>query len=120
GDNTEIMIRMIHDVPQGMEICLSYFPINLRYRERQKRLKDDYGFVCECDWCKVKANWSESDQNGAAMDDGNGDVGEDEDEANMDEDDVDEEMDSEGEDGGVVNDEDDDFPHEYFFREFYA
>ncbi|GJU18468.1 histone-lysine N-methyltransferase ASHR2 [Tanacetum coccineum] len=118
GDNTEIMIRMIHDVPQGMEICLSYFPINLRYRERQKRLKDDYGFVCECDRCKVEANWSESDDSGAAMDDGDGEnVGEDEEEANMDED-VDEEMDGEGEDGGVVNDGDDDFPHEYFFVNF--
>ncbi|PWA86992.1 ASH1-related protein 2 [Artemisia annua] len=57
GDNTEIMIRMIHEVPQGMEICLSYFPVNLRYSERQKRLKDDYGFVCECDRCKVEVNW---------------------------------------------------------------
>lgn len=118
ADNTEIMIRMIHDVPQGMEICLSYFPVNLRYSERQKRLKDDYGFVCECDRCKVEANWSESDEDGAAMDDGDGEnVGEDEEETNMDED-VDEEMDGEGEDGSVVNGGDDDFPHAYFFVNF--
>lgn len=111
GGSSEITIRMIHDVPQGREICLSYFPVNLKYSERQKRLKDDYGFVCECDRCKVEANWSESEEDGVDMnyDDGNAEEGEEE---TMDED-VGEEM--EGED---VMKGDDEFPHAYFFLNY--
>ncbi|KAK1408743.1 hypothetical protein QVD17_40763 [Tagetes erecta] len=112
--NTEIVIRMIHDVPQGREICLSYFPVNLKYHERQKRLRDDYGFICECDRCKVEANWSESDEDGADMDNDNEEGNE---EGNMDEDeDVDEQMD--GEDGDMLKDGEDDFPHAYFFLNY--
>lgn len=110
SSNTEIMIRMIHDVPKGREICLSYFPVNLKYPERQKRLRDDYGFVCECDRCKVETNWSESDEDGADMDDVNEEGNE---EGTMDED-VDEQM--EGEDGDMMKE--DDFPHAYFFLNY--
>lgn len=48
-------------MPQGREICLSYFPVNLDYSTRQKRLLEDYGFACDCDRCKVEANWSDDD-----------------------------------------------------------
>ncbi|KAL9230728.1 hypothetical protein vseg_006042 [Gypsophila vaccaria] len=102
--NTDIIIRMIHDVPQGQEICLSYFQVNLTYPVRQKRLLDDYGFACLCDRCKVEANWSHQD-----------DEGEDE---TMDE--GEEEMvgsDEENDQIEVVGD-DDDFPHAYFFVKF--
>lgn len=109
----DITIRMIHDVQQGREICLSYFPVNLKYSERQKRLKDDYGFVCNCDRCKVEANWSESEEDGVDMndDDGNDEEGEEE---TMDED-IGEEM--EDEDGDVMKG-DDEFPHAYFFLNY--
>ncbi|KAF8010256.1 hypothetical protein BT93_J1021 [Corymbia citriodora subsp. variegata] len=59
--NTDIIVRMIHDVPQGREICLSYFPVNLNYVNRQRRLMEDYGFTCDCDRCKVEANWSDDE-----------------------------------------------------------
>ncbi|XP_071693552.1 histone-lysine N-methyltransferase ASHR2 [Rutidosis leptorrhynchoides] len=117
GKNTEITIRMVHDVPQGREICLSYFPVNLKYSERQKRLSDDYGFVCDCDRCKVEANWSESEEDGVDMDEKDGKNEEeenDDDETNMDED-VDEEM--HGEDGDAMKG-DDEFPHAYFFMNY--
>ncbi|KAL8144267.1 hypothetical protein V2J09_017299, partial [Rumex salicifolius] len=109
--NTDIIVRMIHDVPQGREICLSYFPVNLRYSERQKRLLNDYGFACTCDRCKVEANWSDKE-----------DEDEDEDDEAM------EEEDEEGDDqmmGGsdedrneIVVDDDNDFPHAYFFLRY--
>ncbi|KAI4386322.1 hypothetical protein MLD38_004263 [Melastoma candidum] len=105
-NNTDVIIRMIHDVPAGREICLSYFPVNWSYSSRQKRLREDYGFVCECDRCKIEANWSDNENEIGndgdtsphdEMDDG------DEEEAG-DECDVEEEV-----DGG------NDFPHAYFF-----
>ncbi|XP_047330577.1 histone-lysine N-methyltransferase ASHR2 [Impatiens glandulifera] len=94
-NNTDIIVRVIHDLPQGREICLSYFPVNLCYSDRQKRLKEDYGFTCCCDRCKVEANWKEEVEV------------EEEDEEDMDED-ADEMMD-EGEN---------DFPHQYFFLRY--
>ncbi|PSS13741.1 Histone-lysine N-methyltransferase [Actinidia chinensis var. chinensis] len=43
GDfNTNIIVRVIHDGPQRREICLGYFPVNLNYSERQRRLKENY------------------------------------------------------------------------------
>ncbi|KAL8043126.1 hypothetical protein ABFX02_09G097500 [Erythranthe guttata] len=102
--NTSIVVRVIHDLPAGREICLSYFPVNLKYSERQVRLKEDYGFVCDCDRCKVEANWSDNEEEMDQEDD------------DMDGDDMtgdDDNMD--GEDDDVMAKENDDFPHAYFF-----
>lgn len=111
GNNTDITIRMIHDVPQEREICLSYFPVNLKYAERQKSLRDDYGFLCDCDRCKVEANWSESDDDGLEVD--AIDEEEDEDTSGVMDEDPDEQMQDE-EDTDAMKGEDD-FPHAYFF-----
>lgn len=102
--NTDIIVRIIHDVPQGREICLSYFPINDNYSTRQKRLLEDYGFKCDCDRCKVEANWSddEGDNNGDDADDENEVMEEDLDEPMVDDD----------------SDEGTDFPHAYFFLRY--
>ncbi|WCJ23191.1 Histone-lysine N-methyltransferase ASHR2 [Euphorbia peplus] len=97
-NNTDIVIRMIHDVPQGREICLSYFPVNENYANRQKRLLEDYGFSCDCDRCKVEANWSDDEV-----------VEGEEEEAAMEED-TEETMEEEEEE-----EEDTNFPHAYFF-----
>ncbi|KAB2625065.1 histone-lysine N-methyltransferase ASHR2-like [Pyrus ussuriensis x Pyrus communis] len=40
--NTDMVIRMIHDVPAGREVCLSYFPVNQSYSNRQRTLAKDY------------------------------------------------------------------------------
>ncbi|KAE8667952.1 Histone-lysine N-methyltransferase ASHR2 [Hibiscus syriacus] len=107
--NTDFIVRMIHDVPQGREICLSYFPVNLNYSARQKRLAEDYGFICDCDRCKVEANWSDNEAEDISD---NGNVEEEEGEEIMDE--GNEEMMSsdleQGAEGGEA-----DFPHAYFF-----
>lgn len=110
--NTDIIVRVIHDLPEGREICLSYFPVNLKYSERQRRLKEDYGFACDCDRCKVEANWSDEEEG-----EGEGEE-EEEEEAPMDED-SDEDMahDSETEDCGLAK-EDNGFPHAYFFLQY--
>ncbi|EFH62288.1 hypothetical protein ARALYDRAFT_343234 [Arabidopsis lyrata subsp. lyrata] len=106
--NTDIIIRTIHDVPEGREVCLSYFPVNMNYSSRQKRLLEDYGFKCDCDRCKVESSWSEGeeDENEVMEEMGN-------------EDDEEEMEDSEGENveevcGNGVDDESN-FPHAYFF-----
>lgn len=109
--NADIVIRMIHDVPQGREICLSYFPVNVNYSMRQKRLQEDYGFTCDCDRCKVEANWS--DDEAEIIDDNEN---EEDDEEVMDEDET-EQMaasDTEQEPAGGDNN----FPHAYFFLRY--
>nr|GME15218.1 histone-lysine N-methyltransferase ASHR2 [Ipomoea batatas] len=105
--NTDFIVRLLHDVPEGREICLSYFPVNLKYSERQHRLKEDYGFACDCDRCKVEANWDddegeqEEEMSGSdsAMSGGEEDAMEE---------DGDEQMEA---DNG-------EFPHAYFFLRF--
>ena len=109
GHNTDIIIRMIHDVPQGREICLSYFPVNENYSSRQKRLMEDYGFTCNCDRCNVESNWSDND----AVEEDNV---EDEEEV-MDEEDQYENMAASDTDNNPHGDNND-FPHAYFFLKY--
>lgn len=112
--NTNIVVRVIHDLPAGREICLSYFPVNLKYSERQQRLKEDYGFTCGCDRCNVEATWSDNEEGEEEMDheDDDGDDG-------MDDDDDGDDMgaDLETNDCGMSK-ENDDFPHAYFFMRY--
>lgn len=108
-NNRDIIVRMIHDVPEGREICLSYFPVNLTYPERQRRLRNDCGFTCFCDRCKVEVNWS-NDQDD-----------EDKDEAMEEDEEEGEQRDmsgSEEEFDEVEHGRDDDFPHAYFFLRY--
>lgn len=97
--NTDMIVRMIHDVPEGREICLSYFPVNEKYSSRQKRLMEDYGFACDCDRCKVEAHWSDSENEDEV------------DEEELMDEDVDQTMESD-------KDEANDFPHAYFFLRY--
>lgn len=103
GRSTDMFVRAIHDIPEGREVCLSYFPVNWRYKERQRRLREDYGFTCECDRCMVEKNWKDEE-----------------------EDDMEEAMDGEEVEGGDTGGDDEgmeemeagedgDFPHAYFF-----
>lgn len=57
---TDIVFRMIKDVPKGGEVCISYFRMNRDYGTRKRILMQDYGFVCECERCKIEANWDEN------------------------------------------------------------
>ncbi|PHT39023.1 Histone-lysine N-methyltransferase ASHR2 [Capsicum baccatum] len=109
--NTDIVVRVLHDVPEGREICLSYFPVNFKYFERQKRLKEDYGFTCKCDRCVVEANWSDQEEEDAMDKEGEG-SGEEEDEA------MEEDMDDEENVNVEVEEGDQDFPHAYFFLRY--
>ncbi|KAL6659032.1 hypothetical protein ACP70R_003072 [Stipagrostis hirtigluma subsp. patula] len=109
--NTDIVVRALHDIPQGREVCISYFAANWRYADRQRRLLEDYGFRCECDRCQVESQWKDDDDNGGGDEDGDDTMEE-------------EEAEEDGEDGGDDGMEqeedgdangDDDFPHAYFF-----
>ncbi|KAJ0974632.1 hypothetical protein J5N97_016597 [Dioscorea zingiberensis] len=102
-NNTAIVVRAIHEIPEGREVCLSYFPVNWNYKERQERLLQDYGFKCECDRCQVEKNWKDDDD-------------EEEEEEGMECMDEEEGLEGMEEDNGGAGAEDDgDFPHAYFF-----
>lgn len=107
--NTDFIIRMIHDVPQGREICLSYFPVNENYSSRQKRLMEDYGFACNCDRCNVESNWSDND----CVEDN----AEDEEEV-MDEDQYEIMVASDTENNPQGQGDNNGFPHAYFFLKY--
>lgn len=104
--NTDFIIRMLHDVPQGREICLSYFPVNENYSSRQKRLIEDYGFTCNCDRCNVESNWSDND----SVEDNA------EDEEVMDEDQY--ETMAASDTDNQPHEDNNDFPHAYFFLKY--
>ncbi|KAK7252546.1 hypothetical protein RIF29_36567 [Crotalaria pallida] len=57
----DMVIRMIQDVNKGREVCISYFRISRDYCTRKRILMEDYGFICECDRCKIEANWPHHD-----------------------------------------------------------
>lgn len=101
-NNTDIIVRVVHDVPQGREICLSYFPVNENYASRQRRLMEDYGFTCRCDRCEVEANWTDHEDDDIVEEE------EEEKDEPMDEDQHDQMASSQGQG-------DADFPHAYFF-----
>ena len=107
--NTDIVVRMIHDVPQGREICLSYFPVNENYASRQRRLMEDYGFSCHCDRCNVEANWSDHENDDDDEDLVQEEEEEEEEEEEMMDEDKHDQMESSKGQG------DTDFPHAYFF-----
>ncbi|PIA40715.1 hypothetical protein AQUCO_02400050v1 [Aquilegia coerulea] len=100
GRNTDMIVRAIHDFSEGREVCLSYFPVNWNYKDRQKRLLEDYGFVCDCDRCKVEVNWNDVDDNDDSM-----------------EENEDEQMAGSSEDEDLEQGEVD-FPHAYFFLKY--
>ena len=87
--------------------------MNETYADRQKRLLEDYGFTCDCDRCRVEANWKDED------DDEQEQEQEQDDEAQVMDEDQDEQMigsenENEVGDGGGEND----FPHAYFFLRY--
>ncbi|CAM6042085.1 unnamed protein product [Sphagnum compactum] len=59
--NLDVHIRALHDIEEGTEICISYFPINWAFGDRQKKLEEEYGFQCECDRCRVEKDWSDGE-----------------------------------------------------------
>lgn len=81
-------------------MCLSYFPVNWGYKERQRRLLEDYRFRCECDRCMVEKDWKdEEEEEGMGEGSGGGD--------------------EDGMDGVEEEEEgEDDFPHAFFFIKF--
>ncbi|KAF0899499.1 hypothetical protein E2562_019982 [Oryza meyeriana var. granulata] len=103
--NTDIVVRALHDITEGREVCISYFAANWQYKDRQCRLLEDYGFQCECERCQVESKWKLDDDNEG----GDGDDKMEEE----DEDGGDDGMEQEDGDGGSYSE--DDFPHAFFF-----
>lgn len=100
GDgNTDVFIRALHDIEEGTEICLSYFPIDWPYGDRKKKLEEEYEFQCRCERCKVESQWKDD---------------EDEEEAEAQQSAMERKSNDKGDDG----DEDDDFVHAMFFVKY--
>lgn len=108
--NTDIVVRALHDITEGREVCISYFAANWRYADRQRRLLEDYGFQCVCDRCQVESRWKDDDEN-------DNDGGDGDEEEAMEEEDGEEEGGDGGDDGMEEEGDagEDDFPHAYFF-----
>eukprot|EP00798_Chlamydomonas_sp_ICE-L_P018503 gene18503-25002_t len=49
-----VSFRALHVLPQGTEIVQSYFPLNWKFKERQQRCKQLYGFTCVCPRCQTE------------------------------------------------------------------
>ncbi|KAL6897058.1 hypothetical protein GGI43DRAFT_106339 [Trichoderma evansii] len=50
-----MIVRAVRDIPAGGEIFMGYSPLGKPFDERQKRLKNSYGFECDCDLCRAEA-----------------------------------------------------------------
>lgn len=50
-----MIVRAVRDIPAGGEIFMGYSPLDKPFDERQKRLKDSYGFKCDCNLCRAEA-----------------------------------------------------------------
>ncbi|KAK7407081.1 hypothetical protein VNO78_08722 [Psophocarpus tetragonolobus] len=61
--NTDIFVRLIQDVPEGKEVCISYVRVGRDFLTRKRILMEDYGFTCGCDRCKIEANWACGENN---------------------------------------------------------
>uniref|UniRef100_J3MR71 SET domain-containing protein n=2 Tax=Oryza brachyantha TaxID=4533 RepID=J3MR71_ORYBR len=108
--NTGIVVRALHDITEGREVCISYFAANWQYKDRQRKLLEDYGFQCECERCQVESKWKLDDDNEGG--DGDDTMEEEREECGGDGADDDG---MEQEEGGGSSDGEDDFPHAYFF-----
>uniref|UniRef100_A0ACD6AGG7 Uncharacterized protein n=1 Tax=Avena sativa TaxID=4498 RepID=A0ACD6AGG7_AVESA len=110
--NADIVVRALHGISEGKEVCISYFAANWRHADRQRRLLEDYGFQCECERCQIESKWKFDDDDDD-NDGGDGDDTMEEEHAKEDVGDgVDEGMEQEE---GSDDDGDDDFPHAFFF-----
>lgn len=50
-----MIVRATRDIPVGGEIFMPYANSDKSFDERQKRLKNGYGFKCDCDLCRAEA-----------------------------------------------------------------
>ncbi|KAJ4757723.1 Histone-lysine N-methyltransferase ASHR2 [Rhynchospora pubera] len=114
-NNTEFTIRALHEIAEGSEVCISYVRVRRGYRVRQRMLMEYYGFRCECDRCKIESQWKENQGDEEVGGDENGE----EEMEEMEGENVEEgEEDVEGEMEMTEEEDDMDFPHQYFFLRY--
>ncbi|XP_024397521.1 histone-lysine N-methyltransferase ASHR2 [Physcomitrium patens] len=111
GDgNTDVIVRALHDMEEGTEVCLSYFPVDWPYGDRQQKLQEEYGFWCTCARCNVESKWKDEDEEQDEEDEGysNGELELGKGEATL------EDVESIDDD----DDDEDDFGHAMFFVKY--
>ncbi|KAJ2992462.1 hypothetical protein NUW58_g2161 [Xylaria curta] len=50
-----MIVRAVREIPVGGEILMGYISPHEPFADRHKRLKDGYGFKCDCDLCRAEA-----------------------------------------------------------------
>lgn len=50
-----MVVRAVRDIPAGGEILHGYNSPYVPFAERHQELKENYGFECDCDLCRVEA-----------------------------------------------------------------
>lgn len=113
-NNTDVYIRALHAVEEGTEICLSYFPVDWPYGDRQKKLEEEYGFNCKCQRCQVEAQWKDDEDDEEAEEDDDNVEGDEDDDVEACAGKKDLKKSEEDDD----SDDDDDFGHAMFFVKY--
>jgi hypothetical protein len=97
-------LRSMHTIPPYTELTLSYLPLFWDRAERQQQLREEYGFKCRCDRCRLEKKQEREERAKAAASADGADGGAEEEEACA-HDDEDEDEGEDDEDDGD-NDED--------------
>lgn len=64
---TELRLVAIDKIPAGCEVLMSYLPVSESCARRRRRLRNTFGFGCECERCVIECAWATED--GAATGD---------------------------------------------------
>ena len=64
---TELRLVAIDKIPAGCEVLMSYLPVSEPCARRRRRLRNTFGFECECERCVLERAWATED--GAATGD---------------------------------------------------
>ncbi|GJP74720.1 hypothetical protein CLOP_g5263 [Closterium sp. NIES-67] len=54
SSSTHLQLRAMRDLQRGEEVVVSYFPLGWRLGERRTRVREAYGFECECERCELE------------------------------------------------------------------
>ena len=57
----ELRLVAIDRIPAGTEITMSYLPVSEPVGRRRRRIRDTFGFSCECERCRLETSWARED-----------------------------------------------------------
>lgn len=58
---TELRLVAIDKIPAGCEVTMSYLPVSESCARRRRRLRNTFGFGCDCERCVIECAWARED-----------------------------------------------------------